>query len=226
MNANAQSQQRFLKTAAAFSVAIALAACQSPADPSKEAQGQAASPQPQSASPAIPYEELEPHTSHDIPEQEEQEDLDARTETSSMTASGNSKPKTKMEQWRESSPALLGISLQDSRSDVINQHGEPIDSYELQDASGNIDVMEYKGYSVGIGSSGTVQFVEVYSSDIGTGITGLRVGDKPEQAKLELGKPEEASDYLLIYQGTGASLRVDIDPKRDQIVALKLVAKL
>lgn len=226
MNASAQAQQRILRTAVAFVFAAALAACQSPNERPNAAKGQAVPSQEVPDSPQKTYYETAPETDVDM---NQPADHEASAETSSMQADDNdstvSEEGLASGKWNIDAPKLNGISLRDSRSDMMKQHGTPTDSYSLLDPSGEIEVLEYEGYSVGIHQEGTVYFVEVYDPRISTGLGRLQVGHMPEIATRELGEPDEESDFLLIYAARDAALRIDIDPLKNEIVAIKLIAE-
>ncbi|MCR2803781.1 hypothetical protein [Paenibacillus soyae] len=220
MNAQA-NPRRFLGTAVALFFAASLTACQSPNPQPVPSDGRAITQgQPDLGQNTTPDEE---------PPLTRPADNETSTETSSMQTN-NSNPADSgtlvpSGQWNVDAPMLKGISLKDSRTDIIKQYGSPYDSYSLNDPSGEIEVLEYDGYSVGIDPLHTVHFVEVYDPEVSTELGGLRVGRAPDIAELELGEPKEESDFLLLYEARGASLRIELDPQRNEIVAVKLIAE-
>jgi hypothetical protein len=117
--------------------------------------------------------------------------------------------------WNKSVPALHGIAIGDGVSAVTTLLGKELDSYLLEEESSQIHVYEYEGVSVGFSGKGAVHFVEVFGLDAATGLNGLKIGDKPEQAIKKLGQPEVQSEY---------HLKLDIDPGRNEIVSMKLIA--
>ncbi|WP_214629074.1 hypothetical protein [Paenibacillus agaridevorans] len=126
--------------------------------------------------------------------------------------------------WNKSVPALHGIAIGDGVSAVTTLLGKELDSYLLEEESSQIHVHEYEGVSVGFSGKGAVHFVEVFGLDAATGLNGLKIGDKPEQAIKKLGQPEVQSEYHLTYEAKKARLKLDIDPGRNEIVSMKLIA--
>ena len=227
MNSLVPSQRRILRTAVALAFAAALAACQSPNEQQPSAtEGQAIPVEDAPDSPQKAYFEPASDTHSPI-----NHPADHKTSTETSSIANNKEPSDSgkdqaIRQWSLDAPMLVGISLQDSRTDVVKLYGAPIDSYSLPGPSSEIEILEYEGYSVGIDQGGTVHFVEVYDSQVSTGIEGLHIGDKPELAALELGEPAEQSDYLIIYEAHDATLRLDLDPQLNEIVAMKLIAEV
>ncbi|MFD0588142.1 hypothetical protein ACFQZE_09035 [Paenibacillus sp. GCM10027627] len=165
-------------------------------------------------------EELPSHT----PPIDREQDTSTENSSSQPEKQGAAKPGSAKTGWSLSEPQLHGISIGDSDHHVESEFGKELDRYSLKEETGNIQVLEYKGFAVGINSMGAVHFVEVYDPHIKAGLSGLKVGDKPEKAVDELGKPDSQSEYLLIYDAEGARLKLDVDPELNEIVSMKLLA--
>lgn len=125
--------------------------------------------------------------------------------------------------WSSAKPKLHGISIGESSSIVEKLHGKPVDTYNLDEEIDLIQVYEYDGFAIGINSKQKVQYVEVYDKRIKAGLSGLKVGDKPDAALHLLGKPDKQTTYLLTYESTGALLKLDLDPDHNKIVSIKLL---
>lgn len=125
--------------------------------------------------------------------------------------------------WTATAPMLHGIAIGDSDSKVRKLFGKEIDSYTLEEETETIKVLEYDGFAIGINDSKAVHYIEVYGNDISAGLSGLQVGDKPDQALQMLGKPEKQTTYLLTYKASGALLKLDLDPEQNEIVSIKLL---
>ncbi|RJE90849.1 hypothetical protein D3P07_01800 [Paenibacillus sp. 1011MAR3C5] len=215
---NAHHYHRLLLVPA-LALTVSLAACQSP---DKLIENK---PQQNSGnvidSPQKSYDQKNgataPPTSH-------QPDPKASTETSSLnkTGPGNS---GQPDQWNLESPRLKGVAIGDSNEVIHGYFGQAEDSYHLEEEAESIRVLEYDGFSIGLDQGGFVHFVEVFGSDTLAGLSGLRIGDEPEKALKELGKPDSRSDYLFIYDAAGATLKLDVNPDRDEIVSMKLLAQ-
>lgn len=127
--------------------------------------------------------------------------------------------------WNAEKPLLHGISFGDSIADIRKRHGKEQDSYTLEESGGSIRVLDYEGFSVGFSDKDALRFVEVFGSGMRTGVNGLKIGDHPDKALQELGKPSKQTDYLIAYEATGGLLKLDVDPKRNEIVSVKLLAQ-
>lgn len=125
--------------------------------------------------------------------------------------------------WTSTAPMLHGVAIGDSDSKVIKLFGKEIDSYTLEEETEKIKVLEYDGFAIGINDSKAVQYIEVYGIGISAGLSGLKVGDKPDKALQMLGKPKKQTTYLLTYEASGALLKLDLDPEQNEIVSIKLL---
>jgi hypothetical protein len=124
--------------------------------------------------------------------------------------------------WNPDSPKLHGLAVGESRSNVEQRYGQPNDTYTMQDDNETLQVSEYGGYTAGYGDSGRITFVEVFDSSVETGLNGLRIGDSAEQAIQTLGKPDERSDFVLIYTSSTEMLKLDLDPEQQEVLSAKL----
>lgn len=153
---------------------------------------------------------------------------DTNAETSTVRKTDDTKATVKTESqdavWLAAAPMLRGIAIGDSDSTVDQLFGKPLDSYILEEETEKINVLEYDGFAVGINVYKTVQYIEVYGKNISAGLSGLQIGDTPEEALLALGKPEKQTAYLLTYQAKGAMLKLDLDPLQNEIVSIKLLS--
>lgn len=151
-------------------------------------------------------------------------DQETSTETSGVQKGDQQKKDNpNVKAWNVHHPQLYSVSIGESSDTVMERFGQESDRYSLEEKAGTIQVLEYDGFAIGINQDDKVQFVEVYKADIPTGLSGLRIGDKPEKAVDELGKPSSQSEYLIIYDGEGATLRLDVNPDMNEIVSMKLL---
>ncbi|MFX3633061.1 MAG: hypothetical protein ACE3L7_12200 [Candidatus Pristimantibacillus sp.] len=128
-------------------------------------------------------------------------------------------------QWDASKPILLGASIGESNAEMKKRFGTSSDIYTLEDDTDPIEVHEYKGFAIGLNNKNKIQYIEVYDSAVSTGLSGLRVGDKPDTAVKVLGKPKTQNSYIITYEGKGTLLKIDLDPDRNKIVSIKLLAQ-
>ncbi|RIX59406.1 hypothetical protein D3P08_04465 [Paenibacillus nanensis] len=205
-------------------LAISLTGCQSENNIDEDAGGLAAEQPSEADSPQKSYFDNESKTDHPSPAQVP--DQKASTETSGAQQDGHPKEdhETEPGKWDKSLPTLNGTAIGDSSDTVADRYGQEIDRYSLEDPAGTVTVLEYEGFSVGMNKNHTVQFVEVYEPQIAAGLNGLRIGNKTEKAVDALGKPTSATDYLLIYDAEGATLKLDVNPDSNEIVSMKLLA--
>lgn len=200
---------------------VSLTGCQNEKETNEDG-GWAAEQRNDADSPQKSYldnENQQASPSSEIPDQE------ASTETSGAKQPiGQKKGDQKANTWDIKNPKLYGTSIGDSSDAVADRYGQESDSYSLEDEAGMIQVLEYDGFAVGINKDDKVQFVEVYKAQIPAGLGGLQIGDKPEKAVDELGKPVSESEYLMIYDAEGATLKLDVNPDSNKIVSMKLLA--
>lgn len=203
-------------------LAVSLTGCQSDKETIEDG-GWAAEQRNDADSPQKSYlnnENKPADPSAEIPDQE------ASTETSGAKPSvGLKKGDQKTVTWDMENPTLYGTSIGDSSDAIAERYGQESDRYSLEEEAGIIQVLEYDGFAVGLNENDKVQFVEVYKAQIPAGLGGLRIGDKPEKAVDELGKPASESEYLMIYNADGATLKLDVNPDSNTIVSMKLLVR-
>lgn len=119
-------------------------------------------------------------------------------------------------------PKLAGISMQDSKETLVKKLGKPADQYTIEEDAASILVYEYKGYSIGFNENDLVQFIEVNSKDIPTGLKGVRIDSTSQDAVKALGQPENDSDVVMNYSAKDSLLKLDVDPKTHKIQSIKL----
>jgi len=203
----------------ALALTVGLAGCQSPVK-----QGEVEPSPSDTAVIDSPQKSYDQNNGATAPPPSHIPDRETSTETSSVNKTS---PGTagKPDQWSLDNPRLKGVAIGDSNEVIHTFFGQAEDSYRLEESSGSIQVLEYDGFSIGLDERGCVHFVEVFGTDALAGLSGLRIGDDPEKALKELGKPDTRSDYLFIYDAAGATLKLDVNPDRDEIVAMKLIAQ-
>ncbi|MFD0962192.1 hypothetical protein [Paenibacillus chungangensis] len=148
--------------------------------------------------------------------------LEASSAKNGSASLEESREDEKQDSWSSELPRLHGISIGDSSETIVDQYGQEKDSYKLEEKSGSLHILEYDGFSVGFDDKQFVQFVEVYDSSIQPGLMDVKVGDKSEKVLEQLGQPDKHTDYQLAYEGRGAMLKLDIDPKNNEVVSMKL----
>lgn len=152
-------------------------------------------------------------------------DWNGTSESGTLEATGAVKPKPKQQEpkWDKTKPTLAGITLNLQKADVKKKLGTPTDSYAQDSETGPIDILEYKGLTIGFGSADQgVLFIEAYAKDVVTGLNGLKVGDSEDAAVKALGKPDSQSSYLLTYKTANSLLKLDLDPDSHEILSIKL----
>ena len=223
-------QTKTVMLAAASTLVILLAGCQSAAPEEPSYTVITTTPQTDPDTPQKTYSEQadnglqtnEPHLNR----------VDTTSGTSAETSTvrdekdSKAPVKTQSEdaEWSADNPLLHGIAIGNHDSVVSKLHGKPLDSYKLEEDTEPITVLEYDGFAVGINAYKNVQYIEVYGKAISAGLSGLRIGDNPEEALHALGKPEKQTAYLLTYKAKDSLLKLDLDPVHNQIVSIKLLA--
>lgn len=123
--------------------------------------------------------------------------------------------------WSAELPQLRGLSIGASQESVFRAYGEPEDEYPIASGDEKLTIMEYQGFTFGI-HQGIISFIEVYGAKVSTGLDGLRIGDDMKTAIDKLGKPDRSTSYVLSYLAEDATLKLDLDPKTQQILSVKL----
>ncbi len=137
---------------------------------------------------------------------------------------GEAKPVNITTQYDPNKPTLLGLSTSSTLRHVQETFGESYETYRMTDVNPPVTVHQYHGFSIGFNPGGNVVFVEVQSADINPGLGGLRLKQSTEDAVKALGKPNTNTRFVMTYRAGGVILRLDLDPKTDQIQSIKLFA--
>jgi hypothetical protein len=119
-------------------------------------------------------------------------------------------------------PKIMGLAIGEAQEKAIAQHGKPLESYIMEDPAEPITVYEYEGFSIGFNADNEIQFVDVSSTKVNPGLSGLRIGQTSNQAIEVLGKPDKNTSYVISYNTKTAILKLDIDPKTKTIQSIKL----
>lgn len=118
-------------------------------------------------------------------------------------------------------PKLGGIALFEKKDAVAKKLGNPVEQYTIEDEP-SMTIYEYDGLHIGFHKDDTVQFIEVSGADIATGLQGLQVGDQEQAAVKALGKPDSDTSFVYSYKAKDSLLKLDIDPKTETILSIKL----
>lgn len=229
-------QYNAAKMAAVLTLTLLAAGCQSGSNPesvttlSNENVKQSEGTYPQGDTPQKSYLEdrnkLKPDS--DVPIVNAVEDSDQKGDAVAESTNGSKASATTQNeepQWDSSKPILLGASIGESKSEMQKRFGTSSDIYTLEDDKDPIEVHEYKGFAIGMNIKDKIQYIEVYDSTVSTELSGIRVGDKPDTAVKALGKPKTQNSYIITYEGSGTLLKIDLDPERNKIVSIKLLAQ-
>ena len=119
---------------------------------------------------------------------------------------------------------LMNITLEDNRETVISKHGQPLETYVMEDEADPVSVYQYADFSVGFNQEGRVEFVDVSSPDADPGLNGVKPGTSVDECLALLGKPAVQTEYVLNYMTDTAVLKMDIDPVDQVIISIKLFA--
>jgi hypothetical protein len=121
--------------------------------------------------------------------------------------------------------SLNGISLGTPMGTVESVHGRPVARYTLPDGNRQVEMAEYPGFTVGYFNDRTV-YVEVYTSDVSTGIRGLTVGQSADDAAQALGlESADLSSNVLTVRVDGGLLKADLDPESRKVVSVRLIGE-
>ena len=119
---------------------------------------------------------------------------------------------------------LMGISLNQTREQVIGKYGAPVETFVMENEADPLTVYRYSGFQIGFDRNGQVEFVDVISPEADPGLNGVRLGTTVDVAIKVLGKPDIQTEYVLNYISETTILKMDIDPNTKQINSIKLFA--
>ncbi|WP_274650248.1 hypothetical protein [Paenibacillus humicola] len=222
------ASQTVARAAAIFLLSVVIVGCQSETGGGKAADsyaaetGQAGTGADVPGSPQQAYH-TSPKENGEIPVVTVSESEKPGPEGAKMDASPGTGPNTgdPAGRWDPKAPALSGISLGGLQAAALDKLGKPKDSYPLSSGGETISVREFDGFSIGT-AGGKVIFVEVYGKQADPGLNGLRIGDRADAAAKALGKPDTNTGSVMTYKAGHALLKLDVDPKTERIVSIKL----
>jgi hypothetical protein len=119
---------------------------------------------------------------------------------------------------------LMGISLNQTREQVIGKYGAPVETFVMENEADPLTVYRYSNFQVGFDRDGQVEFVDVISPEADPGLNGVRLGTTVDVTIKVLGKPDIQTEYVLNYISETTILKMDIDPNTKQINSIKLFA--
>jgi hypothetical protein len=119
---------------------------------------------------------------------------------------------------------LLGISLGEKRSEIVDRIGQANDIYET-DSEEVTQIQEYSGFSIGYSPDGKVSWVSVISEEIDPRLNGIRIGSTRDQLIEGWGKPNQENEYQIRYEKKNTVLKLDIDPSSQTIQSISLYYK-
>ncbi|WP_230876322.1 DUF4309 domain-containing protein [Paenibacillus validus] len=156
---------------------------------------------------------------------------DKTEQPSANPGSGNNgaagtKPKIEIERpYTQAKPTLLGLTLKTNASAIVNKFGKPKNEFVMDEDSDPMTVYDYGDFLIGFNAKQELHFIDVRSSDVDPGLNGLKLGDPAADISKALGKPTASSNYVMTYKASGATLKLDIDPKTQKINSIKLFAE-
>ncbi|WP_080837311.1 hypothetical protein [Cohnella massiliensis] len=118
-------------------------------------------------------------------------------------------------------PSYAGLSLGMSVNEVIGQLGSPNDRYPIADRSGNVQMHEYDGLTVGYDASGAAVYIEITAASVPTGIEGLTVGQAEARAAEALGIDVPSDSNVLQASAAQGWVKADIDPSTRTVLSVK-----
>ncbi|QGQ97396.1 DUF4309 domain-containing protein [Paenibacillus psychroresistens] len=130
--------------------------------------------------------------------------------------------KEKLPVFSSKQPQIMGLAIGEAQEKAIVQYGKPLETYIMEDPAEPITVYQYDGFSIGFNTTNGIQFVDVSSTKVNPGLSGLRLGQTSAQALELLGKPDKNTSYVISYNTKTAILKLDIDPKTKTIQSIKL----
>lgn len=129
------------------------------------------------------------------------------------------------ELFRKDDPKLGGLTFGSTSREVHERHGVPDDIYMLPADLALVDIWEYDGLSVGF-LDGSVVYIEVASSKVNTGITGLRTGISGVDAAQLLHIADSQTAHVMTVDVDNGWLKLDLDAQTNEVLSIKLISDL
>lgn len=120
-------------------------------------------------------------------------------------------------------PMLHGIGFQDNVASVEQRFGSADSTYDLPGENATIDMREYAGFAVGFDKDGNVVYVELNSSEVPTGISGLKLGMTGDKAAELLEILDHPDSHVLTMNLAEGWLKLDLDPDTHEVLSIKLI---
>lgn len=117
---------------------------------------------------------------------------------------------------------MLGIAIDDPMQHVSSQFGRPDEQYMMEDGSEMLVVHNYPGFTIGFNEHKGVHFIDIYSQDMDPGLHGIRIGSSVDAVLNILGEPITHTSSVIMYEGDGTVLKLDIDHQTSTVVSIKL----
>lgn len=127
--------------------------------------------------------------------------------------------------FTQSNPTLLGLTVKSSVDEVKANFGKPNGQFIMDDNTDPITVYDYTRFLIGFDKKNQLRFIEIRSTDMETGLNGLKLGDPLAEVYKSLGKPDVNTNLVLTYKASGATLKIDLDPKTQTVNSIKLFAE-
>lgn len=129
---------------------------------------------------------------------------------------------SEQDQFTAAKPTLLGLQPGMDIQEVIDKLGKAKSSFKMEETKTPVTVYEYADFSVGFNGNKKLEFVEIKSDKINPGLHGIKIGSSTKETINILGLPSTKTSYVLAYKSGGTILRLDIDPKLDKILSIKI----
>jgi len=126
--------------------------------------------------------------------------------------------------YSQAKPSLLGLTLKTPAEVVEGKFGKPKEQFVMDDDSDPITVYDYVDFMVGFNKHNLLQFIDIRNGEINPGLNGLKLGQSTKDVFAALGKPDSNTSFVLTYKSPGAVLKLDIDPKTENVNSIKLFA--
>jgi hypothetical protein len=126
------------------------------------------------------------------------------------------------ERFNPNDPTLMGLRIGDLAEKFIEQWGQGNDILRVDDPDSPYTVYSFPGISIGVDMNRTLMFISIDSAEIDTGLGGVKVGQKIEEAIQLLGPPSTNSKFVVSYRTNTTILKLDVDPERNIILSIKL----
>lgn len=153
---------------------------------------------------------------------DEDEDEVKTAEDSGAQTPDSDKEKNTIDKPKVEPLRLMGYTIDQPRQEILTALGAPTAKHVIKDPTGEVQIHQYSGFTIGYNSSNRIEFIDVHDATADAKLEEIQVGQPVSGVTEKLGEPASQSDYVVNYLQDGIYLKFDIDPQQQTIQSIKL----